>query len=1474
MKARWVVLGGILVVPPLGVGGLLLGLRSTAGQAWVIERVIALVQPAEGLLTVRSVRTDLWSTLRIEGVSLRDRSGKELAGLDVAQADFSLREILAGRVRVSRLSGEGLRGDITIDSRGVDIANIWGPPSTAPSQPWSGLGIDLLVERVEVSAPHAQVRIDGEVIALAGIELDGVLGFVGDTILLDDLELRAASTTPALGELRVAGGMRYGPAELAFDSAEIELGPHYASLAGALGADDDVGIQLGVLHVDLDALPWELPVHGAYDVTGDIGGRLDAPAVTLLVGTPGGTVDAVAGVDLRGDRPVWQARVDTIGLEIDALVDGVPEVVVDLALVAEGAGLTWPDDLEAYAVVAATAPVAGPVGSATLDTTLEVGDGVAWVRELVATTPTGALSADATVDLLARAGTVTVHALDVTLRDLRRFGVGGLGGEARLAGQVAGGWIDGEPELRFVGDLDARGLRYQDTARVSGLRGPLVVQWADRSATYSADLRAHGLGASTTKLQRARLSARGTATQAGAIRLTARVHGDTFAAGPATVASLDARAQLARSSRGYLQTDVLFTTGAIAASTVAGDRASGSLSIAGDALLATVDVFDVERTVVGVDASGAIAAGHYEIPRLVFSPDPTQTWTGAGVQTVTLAADGVDDLRVLVESGNASIGATGRVHTRGDSAVDVAVTNLPLTMLAALDPAFVGYAGTVGIVGNAAGTWQDLDLTVSGKVAGLVIPGAVRDLDATLGLDGNDGVLTVAADVSSRGEGLATGRGTLPVSLDMDKPALLALQPVDLTIELVPGTGQQWNRVLDGLRLPAMRGSGTLALTGTPQDPDVSMVATVEVPPKVRGADWLGVDVDLRTRGHALELESMLRQGTEQLATLRGSAAVALDRVSAGLLGSGPAMDMAAPATWVSDLDLALTPLALRIEALSGFLAIPDGIVGTVDGEVHLRGSPTAPVLDGKLALVDGKLNDLEVTSGTVAFAPAPGGYKLGVDLGFGAEGDLKVAGFVPVELEGGRSLQAQMALPGLTVEVGGSGLPLRAVSAVWPELEEAVGSLKVAGTVSGSIAAPVANLTASTQDAAFRLASTGVAYDQVRFALALDPESVRLDDLFVRTSTTGALPERGTVEGSAHASLQGTTIGDWKGDIKLDRTLISALDDRRLRVASGRINLSGKPPNVVVGGAMKVEEARLHVDQRFFQGTTARTLPPWLRVHRADSILPDLVPTAPVTELPTWLKLDFNLNLDRQAFLRAELPLDASLGNLLGAFATITVDTQADGDLRIAGRDGRLSIVGQVLPIRGTTTLFGKPFAIRDDSTISFTGADYAAPVLDLHAVYDTRAYGLVEANISGVPDALKVELSSDDYPSQDDVISLLLVGKPASEVTAGEGASDGAAGAALSMLLNTLGQTGGKAASVLITPDLLVVGDQTARVGKRLGRSVFVVVDWDNTADDQTSSYLTLTVEIALWGAWQAEFVHGTAGQDSIALNWTKRY
>ena len=179
------------------------------------------------------------------------------------------------------------------------------------------------------------------------------------------------------------------------------------------------------------------------------------------------------------------------------------------------------------------------------------------------------------------------------------------------------------------------------------------------------------------------------------------------------------------------------------------------------------------------------------------------------------------------------------------------------------------------------------------------------------------------------------------------------------------------------------------------------------------------------------------------------------------------------------------------------------------------------------------------------------------------------------------------------------------------------------------------------------------------------------------------------------------------------------------------------------------------------------------------------------------------------------------------------------------------------------------KPFDIRGGA-VAFTGRDYTRPVLDIDAAYNAGEYGEIFVHIGGTPDALDVKFTSDLYPSQDDILAILLLGAPVSE-TSGEQAQSG--GNIVGLVAASLAASGTKE----VTSNWLQiaeVGVEGARLGTRLGANVFVIVDVDYLADDREESFATVTVEWQISRRWHAEFASGTAGKYQISLNWRTRF
>lgn len=1377
-------LGLLLVLLLIAVFSALSWLRGEEGSAFLLAEVLQRVQPHEGSLEVATLRTDLTSNLRLEGVVLKDDAGRELAGLDSIELDYGLGALLRKTLVVHRVQAAGVRAELRQTDEGLDIATIWADPAAPPkpSSPYEGLPITLVLEEIEVQSNTLALSTGEQRLILRQASLYGGLAFRGDDIIVEELALYA------------------GPHRVLLDVALRDLG----------GVDPSVDLTLRSLLVDADRLPLDLPVAGVFELSGELEGSLESPSTTLELQTPGGPLSLAVSLDLGPERPVWSVDLETTDLALDHFVRDLEPLQLGGRIEAEGEGLTWPHEVDGLARISLHTTISEPIGEATLDSRLALSEGLVLVQELVASTPTGTVDVEGLVDVPAQTASATIHGLVVQLADLGRFGVAGLRGEGQFSGEGEVDWSGDKLAAALKGRLVGRRLGSGSDVSIGRLEGPIAGSWSAEVLDVEGSLRASGIQA-----------------------------------GPITA-----------------------------------DRGRAVLSMHGDRVGATVDVFDEARTVLGLDGSGDLDTKSFVLTRIVLSPAPDQVWEGQGVQRLTLVEGGVRGLRLAIASGSSALRASGSAQMQGPLALEATLVDLSLDTLAPFVPQLAGLSGLANAEVELSGNANSPAISARATVSELTLPGTVSGLHAQLDLQSADDRVAIDLKAGDGEQTLATLVGTLPVRVALDEPGLLPGEPVDLLLTLPKGSTDRWNELLGEIEIPELEGALQARVTGSPLHPDLELEADIRPPPPRRGVEAPSFALKASSKDDELVLDLSMFEDGQSRAHLEGGARVHLHTVAASLLGEGPALDLAAPSTWLSELDLVLRP-DLPLHSLDAFVSIPDEVQGKLVGELKVSGSPDAPQISADLRLEEARLGETPVDVATILVEPAPGGTALRAELGFSEAGDLKVDAFLPIELRAGEALRPQLDRPGFRFTVSGGGIPVDVVAALWPGMQDARGQVLIEGELGGALTAPTGLLRASAEGVGFRLIDTGVTYDELRFELRVDERAISLRDFHVLTSMPGRWPKgdkEGTVKGEVEALLDGTKLGEWQGRLEFNRTLVSALPDQFLRVGTGTLLFSGTPPKIKVNGSLKIEDAQLSLDERFFRGPAALEHPTWLTVHRNGDLRPiDEEPTVEeASGLPEWLTVNLALDLNGATFLRARLPLGGTLGGLAGPLTTLQLDSQADGTVTASIQDGELSMTGQVEVTRGDVVLFGKPFEIDGNSTITFTGRDFSDPVLALSASYDTRKYGLVNAEISGQTTAPVVVLSSTEYASQDDVISMLLFDKPASELAAGEG-EDGASAAAMSMLLTSLGQAlgqqGEQAAAMVLAPDLLVVGNETASIGKRLGRRLFVVVDIDNTANDITRSYLTLTVEYAIGGPWEMEFRHGTAGQDAIELNWTRR-
>jgi len=352
-------------------------------------------------------------------------------------------------------------------------------------------------------------------------------------------------------------------------------------------------------------------------------------------------------------------------------------------------------------------------------------------------------------------------------------------------------------------------------------------------------------------------------------------------------------------------------------------------------------------------------------------------------------------------------------------------------------------------------------------------------------------------------------------------------------------------------------------------------------------------------------------------------------------------------------------------------------------------------------------------------------------------------------------------------------------------------GAIEVTAEISGTIAAPVIEGRAELRDGSAGLAINGIELTDANLSVsgqagdAFKVEgSVRSGEGLVRVD--GQIDVFGEHDGATQLRLTGD-------DFEALR-----LPDLRMVVAPD-IELSLVGGNFMISGRVFVPEAEFVVHEL---GQSAVTISPDVVVHDEQQ------PRQPRTPGPRIVgSLDLQLG-DNVRF--SGLGIDTRVTGGLLLVETVNKPLAAEGSLQLV--DGRYEMFGKVLTIEQGSLNFYGPL---DD------------PVLDVRAARRVRYQGqtiragvIVSGRITRQLDFL---LFSDPLYSDEDILSYLLVDRPASTADGVDGTA--ISGAAVAMGLQSL--TGGVGEGLSLDEVGLegAGGDDTAVVaGKRLGEDVYI--------------------------------------------------
>ncbi len=302
-------------------------------------------------------------------------------------------------------------------------------------------------------------------------------------------------------------------------------------------------------------------------------------------------------------------------------------------------------------------------------------------------------------------------------------------------------------------------------------------------------------------------------------------------------------------------------------------------------------------------------------------------------------------------------------------------------------------------------------------------------------------------------------------------------------------------------------------------------------------------------------------------------------------------------------------------------------------------------------------------------------------------------------------------------------------------------GALALRFSASGQLGSPSLDGGFSLTDGAYDHGESGFHLEAVNLEGAFDQRSVRLTSVSGSDGRGGELSAEGRLDWS----------GDLAGGVDFEATNLHALNrDDRSAVVTGAGAVSVEPAAIIISGDMTIANARFSVEQ-----PASAKIPTLASVRRINFAGREDTQTEQAAQRP--IRLDLKVEAPRRVFVYGRgLDMEWSTDfDVTGSIANPIVDgraTMVRGDLNLAGR--RFPFDG------GSITLDGPIRSARIDITATGSAASTEARV-----------------RLTGTPVDPQFRLESSPSLPQDEILSRLIFGRSAAELSALETAQLAAA-------------------------------------------------------------------------------------------------
>ena len=521
--------------------------------------------------------------------------------------------------------------------------------------------------------------------------------------------------------------------------------------------------------------------------------------------------------------------------------------------------------------------------------------------------------------------------------------------------------------------------------------------------------------------------------------------------------------------------------------------------------------------------------------------------------------------------------------------------------------------------------------------------------------------------------------------------------------------------------------------------------------------------------------------------------------------------------------DMTLRFDGLDLDALADARLVP--VAGRLDGNLRLSGPATAPSVEGKINLAVRRGGGEDVGRLTSELAWTRTGLRIDAEAAPKVGAGLRIQGTLPWRLTlvppdtADAVGFAREPADTMALTVRADSFDLAFFEPFLPEesAQDLTGALAVDARIGGSPDRARASGTVDLRDLGVELPSLGITYSDGRLKGRLAGERFEIDTLRLLTGKKEELLARGSV---LLKPLADPTL-----DITARLTDFRAINSDALHaVTTGELVLKGTAAEPVLTGRMELERAEIIVGTGGAAAVEEVTLTPGDLTTLAQRFGPAAVTGE--AEGPSFVDR-FRMNIDVRFTRRVWFRKTASP----------SIDIELAGRINIRQQPMQpMQFFGQVEPIpgRGEMNMYGRTFTLQD-GTIALQGP-VEATTLDVTAQYLVPTQGdpddeevLINVAAKGRPDSLSLDFTSEPSMGQEDILSYIVTGRPASDNTLVGGEGGGGGVNASQLAINQLAENIGGAAGEGLGFDVFQIRQEPSRgltltAGRYLSSRVFV--------------------------------------------------